>query len=145
MTPETNDLDAGAQPTCPSCGTVMREVNGGYECAWDDTTIDVPRVERPNEADGCPASGDVRAPRQNERMLSTATLLDFEARHPGHPAGKQHAIETELGITAARYYQPLGRAIDHPDAVKLDPVLVHGLRRLNARAVARQRGRQRVG
>ncbi len=78
-------------------------------------------------------------------MLSDAALLDFESRHPGHPSGKQHAIETELGVSAARYYQLLGRAIDHPEAVKLDPVLVNGLRRLNARAVARQRGRQRVG
>ncbi len=78
-------------------------------------------------------------------MLSDAVLLDFEARHPGHPGHKQQAIESELGLTAARYYQLLGRAIEHPDAVKLDPVLVHGLRRLNARAVARQRGRQRVG
>lgn len=72
-------------------------------------------------------------------MLSTATLLDFEARHPGHPAGKQHAIETELGITAARYYQLLSRAIDKPEAEALDPILVHGLRRLRDRADRRHR------
>lgn len=72
-------------------------------------------------------------------MLSTATLLDFEARHPGHPVGKQHAIEVELGITAARYYQLLSRAIDKPEAEKLDPILVHGLRRLRDRADRRHR------
>lgn len=72
-------------------------------------------------------------------MLSAATLLDFEARHPGHPTGKQHAIETELGITPARFYQLLSRAIDEPEAERLDPILVHGLRRLRDRADHRHR------
>ena len=77
-------------------------------------------------------------------MLSTTTLLDFEARHPGHPAGKQHAIESELGITAARYYQLLARTIDEPEAEQLNPILVHGLRRLRDRADARYRAAQHV-
>mgnify|MGYP000962749104 CR=1 FL=1 len=72
-------------------------------------------------------------------MLSTAALLDFEARHPGHPGNKQQAIETELGITAARFYQLLSRAIEEPEAERLDPVLVHGLRRLRDRADQRHR------
>lgn len=72
-------------------------------------------------------------------MLSDATLLDFEARHPGHPGDKGQAIESELGITPARYYQLLGRAIQHPDAVKIDPMLVHRLQRLDERARRRQR------
>lgn len=75
-------------------------------------------------------------------MLSDATLLDFEARHPGHPGHKQQAIEAELGITAARYYQLLGRAIDQPGADRLDPILVHGLRRLRDRADKRYRAAQ---
>lgn len=71
-------------------------------------------------------------------MLSDATLLDFEARHPGHPAGKQQAIETELGVSAARYYQLLSRTLEHPEAERLDPILVHGLRRLRDRAATRR-------
>ncbi|WP_405376031.1 MULTISPECIES: DUF3263 domain-containing protein [unclassified Microbacterium] len=78
-------------------------------------------------------------------MPSTAQLLEFEAQHPGHPAGKQLAIESELGISAARYYQLLGRAIDDAEAVKLDPMLVHRLRRLRERADSRRRAAQRVG
>ncbi len=74
-------------------------------------------------------------------MLSDATLLDFEARHPGHPGHKQQAIESELGITAARYYQLLSRALEHPEAERLDPILVHGLRRLRDRAETRWRVR----
>ncbi|MEV8023641.1 DUF3263 domain-containing protein [Microbacterium sp. NPDC080220] len=77
-------------------------------------------------------------------MLSTATLLDFEARHPGHPGHKQQAIESELGISAARYYQLLGRVIDEPEAEQLDPMLVHRLRRLQDRADARWRRRRRA-
>ena len=63
-------------------------------------------------------------------MLSTATLLDFEARHPGHPAGKQQAIESELGITAARYYQLLLRAASSLEGQARDPVTSHGVVRL---------------
>lgn len=50
----TDEFDAGAQPECPTCGTVMRDVDGGYECAWDGTSIDVPWVERPRGSDGLP-------------------------------------------------------------------------------------------
>jgi len=72
-------------------------------------------------------------------MLPTATLLDSEARHPGHPGHKQQAIETELGITAARFYQLLSRAIEEPEAERVDPILVHRLRRLKDRAERRHR------
>ncbi|MGA6128855.1 MULTISPECIES: DUF3263 domain-containing protein [unclassified Microbacterium] len=75
---------------------------------------------------------------------TTSQLLAFEVRHPGHPGDKQLAIERELGVTAARYYQLLGRVIDEPEAEQLDPILVHGLRRLRDRADARRRRQQRA-
>ncbi len=78
-------------------------------------------------------------------MLSTATLLDFEARHPGHPGNKKQAIESELGVTPARFYQLLSRAIDEPEAEALDPILVHGLRRLRDRADRRHRAAMQRG
>lgn len=71
---------------------------------------------------------------------TTRELLAFEARHPNHPAGKQQAIEAELGISAARFYQLLARVIDEPEAERLDPLLVHRLRRLRDRAGERRRG-----
>ena len=27
-----NEFDALAQPTCPECGTVLRDVDAGFEC-----------------------------------------------------------------------------------------------------------------
>lgn len=74
---------------------------------------------------------------------TTSELLAFEARHPNHPPDKQSAIETELGIPAARYYQLLSRAVDDPASEELDPLLVHRLRRLQERADARRRGQLR--
>ncbi len=53
-----DDLDAGAQPSCPTCGTVMREGDGGYECGWDGTRIEVPWVERPRSGDALPGIRD---------------------------------------------------------------------------------------
>lgn len=47
----SDEFDDAAQPSCPLCSTVMREVDGGYECAWDGTRIDVPWVERPTGGD----------------------------------------------------------------------------------------------
>ncbi|WP_413354007.1 DUF3263 domain-containing protein [Microbacterium sp. 1P06AB] len=60
-------------------------------------------------------------------MLSDATLLDFEARHPGHPGHKQQAIETELGITAARYYQLAIRAAQSLEGMAHDPITARRL------------------
>ncbi len=52
-----DSLADGEQPKCPTCGTVMRDVDGGYVCGWDGTTIDVPWVERPGGSDELPAIG----------------------------------------------------------------------------------------
>lgn len=51
----SDDLDEAVQPSCPLCGTVLREVDGGYECAWDGTRIDVPWAERPTDGDDLPS------------------------------------------------------------------------------------------
>lgn len=49
--------DSGEQPRCERCGTVMRDIAGGYECAWDATTIDIPRTDRPGSGDQMPGIG----------------------------------------------------------------------------------------
>lgn len=54
LEPVTDPLDDVPPVTCPTCGTVMRDTEGGYECGWDGTTLDVPWVERPTSGDDLP-------------------------------------------------------------------------------------------
>ncbi len=49
-----DSFEGGEQPNCPACGTVMRDVDGGYECRFDGTRIDVPYIERSPAGDALP-------------------------------------------------------------------------------------------
>ena len=71
-------------------------------------------------------------------------LLDFESRFDGHGAAKEEAIRRELGLSPARYYQLLERAIDQPEAAAHDALLVHRLRRLRERRAAERAARSAV-
>lgn len=64
-------------------------------------------------------------------------LLDFEAQNLP-PARKGTAIEEQLGLPPARYYQLLNRAIDTQEALEHDPTLTY---RLQARRQAASRNR----
>lgn len=63
-------------------------------------------------------------------------ILQFEGMHRGHSAAKEEAIRRELGLTAPRYYQLLGRLLEEPDALAADPMLVGALRRSRERSRA---------
>lgn len=65
-------------------------------------------------------------------------ILDFERAWAGRPRGKESAIRSQFGLSAARYYQLLHAVIDHPDALVRDPLLVRRLQRIRA---ARTRAR----
>ncbi len=65
-------------------------------------------------------------------------ILDFERAWAGRPRGKEVAIRSQFGLSAARYYQLLHAVIDHPDALVQDPLLVRRLQRIRA---ARTRAR----
>jgi hypothetical protein len=67
---------------------------------------------------------------------STAEMLAFEASYPYRDPAREEAIRRDLSLTPARYYQLLGRAIDTEDALRIDPVLTHRLRRLRDTAAA---------
>lgn len=65
-------------------------------------------------------------------------ILALEAAWPRHGGAKEEAIRAQLGMSAARYYQLLGRLIDSEAALAHDPVLVRRLRRLrDSRATQR--------
>lgn len=57
-------------------------------------------------------------------------ILALEAAWPRHGGVKEEKIRSQLGMSAARYYQLLGRLIETPQALEFDPLLVRRLRRL---------------
>ncbi|QDZ14749.1 DUF3263 domain-containing protein [Humibacter ginsenosidimutans] len=59
-------------------------------------------------------------------------VLDFEARGWKHAGAKEQAIRSQFGLSAARYYQLLGRVIESPAALVHDPMLVRRLQRVRA-------------
>ena len=62
-------------------------------------------------------------------------LLAFAAAHP-NLARAEEGIHRELGLTPARYHQLLGRLIDTQQALDIDPMLTHRLRRTRDEAQA---------
>lgn len=60
----------------------------------------------------------------------TRAILDFERSWWLEGGTKQRRIRERLGISATRYQQLLMRAIDLPEALRYDPMLVRRLRRL---------------
>ncbi len=68
----------------------------------------------------------------------TRAILDFERTWWQEPGPKERRVRERFGISVTRYHQLLMRAIDLPDALVYDPMLVRRLRRLR---VARRRKR----
>jgi hypothetical protein len=66
-------------------------------------------------------------------------ILDFERSWWQQRGPKESAVRERFGFSAARYQQLLNRAIDLPEALTYDPMLVRRLRRLRE-----QRRRRRV-
>ena len=60
----------------------------------------------------------------------TRAILDFERSWWTQGGTKQRRIRERFGISATRYQQLLMRAIDRPEALRYDPMLVRRLRRL---------------
>jgi hypothetical protein len=63
-------------------------------------------------------------------LVTAAEMLAFEAQWGKHTSWKEEAIRARFQIPPARFYQLLGRAIETQEALELDPMLVHRLRRI---------------
>ena len=74
----------------------------------------------------------------------TRAILDFERSWWQEPGRRSDAIRERFGISVTRYHQLLVRAIDLPDALRYDPMLVRRLRRLRE-ARRRRRLARRLG
>ena len=69
-------------------------------------------------------------------------VLDFERESWKLEIPKERAIRDRFGFSAARYHQLLGRALDMPQALEYDPMLVRRLLRVrDARRRRRVAGR----
>ncbi|WP_102194203.1 DUF3263 domain-containing protein [Microbacterium aurantiacum] len=68
-------------------------------------------------------------------------ILALEAAWPRHGGAKEEVIRTQLGMSAARYYQLLSRLIDSDIALEYDPMLVRRLRRIRDSRAARRAAR----
>lgn len=68
-------------------------------------------------------------------------ILALEAAWPRHGGAKEEVIRTQLGMSAARYYQLLARLIDSDIALEYDPMLVRRLRRIRDSRAARRAAR----
>ncbi len=65
-------------------------------------------------------------------------ILVFERQWWAHAGAKEAAIRAEFGLPVARYYQVLNAALDLPEAILFDPMLVRRLQRMrDARTEAR--------
>ncbi len=69
------------------------------------------------------------------------SILAVEAAWPRHGGAKEEIIRAQLGMSAARYYQLLGRLIDSDVALEYDPMLVRRLRRIRDSRAARRSSR----
>jgi hypothetical protein len=73
-------------------------------------------------------------------------VLDLERTWWTLRVSKERAVRERLGLSPARYHQLLNRAIDLPEAVAFDPMLVRRLQRVrSARRLARSAQRLGLG
>lgn len=87
-------------------------------------------VDRSNDETCPPASPDQAVPPATGLDERTRAILDFEREAWRLQVAKQRAIRERFGFSSTRYHQLLHRAIDRPEALAYDPMLVRRLRRL---------------
>lgn len=78
-------------------------------------------------------------------MPTTAEMLAFEEEWPRWSGRKDEAIRARFDIAPVRYFQLLHRVIETREALELDPMLVHGLRRIRDTRIAVREQRLRAG
>ncbi|MFF7293242.1 DUF3263 domain-containing protein [Microbacterium sp. NPDC008134] len=69
--------------------------------------------------------------------MTPSDLLAFEAAHPAHTPTKTSAIQHELGLHPARYYQLLNRAASSAAGIAADPLTARRVRERPVQATRR--------
>ena len=75
-----------------------------------------------------------------DRAVLDFAARDLEQRRFGTSAAADEAIVHELGLSAPRYYQLLGRLLERPEAHAYAPMTVSRLRRLRDQREAARSG-----
>jgi Protein of unknown function (DUF3263) len=79
------------------------------------------------------------APELDRRLQD---ILDFERDWWKHPGPKDPAVRECFGVSLTRYHHMLNRALDLPQSLAYDPMLVRRLRRLRDARRRRRFARQ---
>jgi Protein of unknown function (DUF3263) len=79
------------------------------------------------------------APELDRRLQD---ILDFERDLWKHPGPKDRAVRERFGVSLTRYHHMLNRALDLPQSLAYDPMLVRRLRRLRDARRRRRFARQ---
>lgn len=86
--------------------------------------------DAPAQVEGASADRAGRDDLARARAERIRGLLDFEAGWTSHGGAKARAIRAEFGWSTTRYYQVLDAALETPEALHHDPMLVRRLLRL---------------
>lgn len=108
------------------------------DAAGDALDILPPAADTEHAADASAETADAsagadRAGRDDlalARAERIRSVLDFEAGWTSHGGAKARAIRAEFGWSTTRYYQVLDAALETPEALHHDPMLVRRLLRL---------------
>jgi hypothetical protein len=76
------------------------------------------------------ATADPQPSSRHDLDERSRQILDFEREAWKLTTTKERAIRERFGFSPARYHQLLHRAIDRPEAIAYDPMLVRRLRRV---------------
>jgi len=92
----------------------------------------------PPSVRGSPALADPQADDGPVALDDWRAVLDFERYWSGAASAKGRAVRASFGVSLTRYHQALDRALELPEAVERDPMLVLRLRRLREDRRARR-------
>ncbi|MGM1028302.1 MAG: DUF3263 domain-containing protein [Actinomycetota bacterium] len=117
------------EPRTRRQGTADEAAALAFAAAQADPALDILPPAADTDAADAPAGAgrDDLARARAERIRS---VLDFEAGWSSHGGAKARAIRAEFGWSTTRYYQVLDAALETPEALHHDPMLVRRLLRL---------------
>lgn len=97
----------------------------------DPVTEPIERISEPVAPDAPQPPEPATEGRERSRALSgrERSILAFERQWWKRPGAKERAIRELFGMPVSRYYEVLDALVDHPEALRAEPMLIKRLRR----------------